>query len=54
MIDKNNQKFILAFAQNQREELRDLNNIAVSLSAECGTHQQNFIICAIKKNKDLK
>ena len=51
MVNKNNQKFLLAFAQNQREELRDLNNIAISLSAERGTHQQNFIVC-IKKKKD--
>ena len=49
MVNKNNQKFILAFAQNQREELRDLNNVAISLSAERGTHQQNFIVCVIKK-----
>ena len=33
----------IAFAQNQREEVRDLNDIALCLNAEPGTHQQTFI-----------
>lgn len=34
---------ILAFAQNQRDEVRDLNGVAVALQAEPGTHQQTFL-----------
>jgi DNA (cytosine-5)-methyltransferase 1 len=33
----------MAFAQNQREEVRDLNGVAVALQAEPGTHQQTFL-----------
>ena len=33
----------IAFAQNQREEVRDLGDIALCLNAEPGTHQQTFI-----------
>lgn len=34
----------IAFAQNCREEIRDLGEVAGSLSAEPGTHQQTYII----------
>ena len=33
----------IVFAQNQREEVRDLNDKAVALNAQPGTHQQTFI-----------
>lgn len=33
----------IAFAQNQREEVRNINGIAVALNAEPGTHQQTYI-----------
>lgn len=34
----------IAFAQNQRDEVRDLNNVATSLAAESGMHQQTFAV----------
>lgn len=34
---------ITAFAQNQREEVRDLGDTAVALNAEPGTHQQTYV-----------
>lgn len=34
---------VIAFAQNQREELRDLGDVAGALAAQPGTHQQTFI-----------
>lgn len=34
----------IAFAQNQREEVRDLRGVAVALNAEHGTHQQTYIL----------
>ena len=37
---------IEAFAQNQREEVRDLNGIAVTLNAQAGMHQQTFVAIA--------
>ena len=37
----------VVFTQNQREEVRDLNNIATSLSAESGMHQQNFVAVGV-------
>ena len=33
----------VAFCQNKRDEVRDLGNVAGSLSAERGTHQQTFV-----------
>lgn len=33
----------IAFAQNQREEVRDLDDLAVALNAEPGTHQQTYV-----------
>lgn len=32
-----------AFAQNQREEVRELGDVAGALHAERGTHQQTYI-----------
>lgn len=34
---------VIAFAQNQRDEVRDLNGVSGSVAAEAGTHQQTFI-----------
>ena len=34
----------IAFAQNQREEVRTLRGVAVALNAEPGTHQQTYIL----------
>ena len=34
----------IAFAQNQREEVRALRGVAVALNAEPGTHQQTYIL----------
>ena len=34
---------VLAFSQNQREEVRELGDCAGSVSAESGTHQQTFV-----------
>ena len=36
-------KKAVAFAQNQRDEVRDLKDAATALSAEAGTHQQTFV-----------
>jgi DNA (cytosine-5)-methyltransferase 1 len=33
----------IAFAQNQREEVRDLEDVATAVQAEAGTHQQTFV-----------
>ena len=33
-----------AFAQNQRDEVRDLNDVATALHAEAGMHQQTFVV----------
>ena len=33
----------IAFAQNQRDEVRDLNDVAGSVSAESGMHQQTYV-----------
>jgi hypothetical protein len=37
---------VTAFAQNQREEVRDLEGLASSLSAEPGTHQDTYVATA--------
>ena len=37
-------ELVVAFAQNQREEVRDLDGKAVTLNAQPGTHQQTFVI----------
>lgn len=34
---------VLAFSQNQREEVRELGDCAGSIAAEMGTHQQTFV-----------
>lgn len=38
---------ILAFAQNQRDEVRDLNDVSGSLAAEPGMKQQTFICASV-------
>lgn len=35
---------VMAFTQNQREEVRDLGDLAGSISAETGSHQQNYVM----------
>ena len=45
-----NQLYILAFSQNQREEVRDLRDTATSLTAERGSHHQTFILCKYQSN----
>ena len=35
---------IMAFTQNQRDEVRDLGELAGSISAETGSHQQNYVM----------
>ena len=34
----------IAFAQNQRDEVRNLNDVATALHAEAGMHQQTFVV----------
>lgn len=38
---------VLAFSQNQRDEVRNLCGTAGSLAAEAGTHQQTFVCAAV-------
>lgn len=40
-----NNQSVLAFAQNQRDEVRDLKGVAGALAAEPGMKQQTFIAC---------
>lgn len=35
---------VIAFTQNEREEVRDLRDVAGAISAESGTHQQNYVM----------
>ena len=42
---------VMAFTQNQREEVRDLGDKAGALSSECGMHQQNYV-CDARGNGD--
>ena len=35
---------VIAFTQNEREEVRNLNDVAGAISAESGTHQQNYVM----------
>lgn len=37
----------IAFTQNQREEVRDLEDVATAISAEHGTHQQTYVATCI-------
>jgi len=37
-------RMMVAFAQNQREEVRDLGDLAGAIPAEPGTHQQTMVI----------
>ena len=39
-----NQPDTKVFTQNQREEVRDLGDVAASITAQKGSHQQNYII----------
>ena len=43
----NQKPVVLAFTQNQRDEIRDLNDVSGSLPAETGTHQQTYIAAAV-------
>ena len=43
-----------AFAQNQRDEVRDLQDVAGALSAESGIHQQTFVAQTFKKDSHAK
>lgn len=48
----NNMPLVLdttAFAQNEREEVRDLNDVAGAVSAESGTHQQTYVAQTYQK-----
>jgi DNA (cytosine-5)-methyltransferase 1 len=38
---------VCAFTQNQREEVRELGEIAGSISSRTGTHQQNYVVFGI-------
>jgi len=48
--DKGNGANIIAFAQNQRDEVRDLRDVAGSIAAEPGVKQQTYV-CAGFKHK---
>lgn len=48
----NNVVRVSAFTQNQREEVRDLEDIAGSLSSEPGTHQQTYVAQTEQKESD--
>ena len=40
----------IAFSQNQREEVRNLNGISAGLSAESGSHQQTYVAIPVAYN----
>ena len=40
----------IAFSQNQREEVRNLNGISAGLSAEAGSHQQTYVAIPVAYN----
>ena len=40
----------LVFAQNERDEVRDLGDVAGSIASESGMHQQNYIAYTIQQN----
>lgn len=44
----------VAFTQNEREEVRDLQDVAGALSAEPGTHQQTYVAQTFKKDSHAK
>jgi hypothetical protein len=44
----------MAFSQNEREEVRDLQDVAGALSAEPGTHQQTYVAQTFKKDSHAK
>lgn len=47
------QSDVLAFAANQRDEVRDLHNVAGALQSQPGMKQQTFVICGSVPNKDI-
>ena len=44
----------IAFSQNEREEVRNLEDVAGALAAEPGTHQQTFVAQTFKKDSHAK
>lgn len=44
---------LIAFAQNQRDEIRDLNDVAGTLAAEPGMKQQTFVVLACDARGNL-
>lgn len=51
-LNLNNVVRVSAFTQNQREEVRDLEDVAGSLSSEPGTHQQTYVAQTEQKGSD--
>lgn len=51
-LNLNNVVRVSAFTQNQREEVRDLEDVAGSLSSEPGTHQQTYVAQTEQKESD--
>ncbi len=45
---------VLAFAQNQRDEVRDLRDVAGALAAEPGMKQQTFVAFGHKQGLDIQ
>ena len=44
----------IAFAQNTREEVRNLCNVAGCVSAESGTHQTTYVVNQKRRNGNVK
>ena len=42
-LTDDSRNYVVAFSQNQREEVRDLGEVAGAVSSEAGTHQQTFV-----------
>lgn len=47
LSDSHGTPHAVAFTQNQREEVRDLGDVATAISAESGTHQQTYVATCI-------
>lgn len=47
LSDSHGTPHAVAFTQNQREEVRDLEDIATAIQAESGTHQQTYVATCI-------
>lgn len=45
---------VCAFSQNQREEVRELGEIAGSVSSQTGTHQQTYVVAAFMGGQEEK